>query len=250
MLDTDKIYCGDTLEILREIDSDTINLVVTSPPYNLGIDYDEYRDSVSWDEYYAWCRKWLAELLRVIKPDGRVAINHYLTVSGEVRSAPLMRLNSIAEDIGFKHHGIAIWWETTISKNTAWGSWLSPSSPYISNPLEGIIFLYKESWKRFDSGVSNIPQREFVEGCSGIWKMAPEKKRLHPAPFPVELPGRCIRLLSYEGDLVLDPFCGSGTTCLAAKMENRHYIGIDISPKYCEMARKRCMQTRIADWMA
>jgi len=233
-----EIICGDALEKLQDIPDNSIDLIVTSPPYNIGIEYDNWDDRMPWGLYYEWCRRWLEECYRILKPDGRMCLNHYLSCGqSDNRHAPLMKLNCIAEEIGFKHHGLAVWYDTTLTKRSAWGSWLSPSAPYINSPFEGILVLYKERWKKDRIGKSEITKKEFMEACSGIWKIQPEKDREHPAPFPLELAERCIRMFSWEGDVVLDPFCGKGTTCVAAKRLNRKYIGIDISDKYCGMAR-------------
>jgi site-specific DNA-methyltransferase (adenine-specific) len=253
----DKIFIGDCRTILPLVDTSSVNLVITSPPYNLGIIYDSVEDKREWKDYYAWCRLWLSELFRVLKPDGRLCLNHYLScgsgMGGEVtisRSGPLMTLNCICEDIGFKHHGLAIWDDRTITKLSAWGSWLSSSAPYINSPFEGILILYKERWKRDTEGETVISKKEFMEACSGIWKLQPEHKdrSKHPAPFPISLPRRCIKLFSYKGDLVLDPFNGVGATTLAAKLEGRHYIGIDISPAYCNEAESKLNQSTIESW--
>jgi len=220
----------------------SVDLVFTSPPYNIGISYDVYNDNQPWDEYYEWCKEWLKELFRVLKDDGRCCIVHYLSLGkANNRHSPLMEINHIALDLGYKHHGLAIWWDITLTKLTAWGSWLSASAPYINSPFEGILIMYKDKWKKKSKGKTSISKEEFMEACSGIWKIPPERKRKHPAPFPVALAERAIKLLSYEGDIVFDPFCGSGTTLVAAKKLNRSYIGMDISEKYCDMARKRLM---------
>lgn len=235
-----ELYCGDCVEIMKQLQDESVDLVVTSPPYNCGIQYDVYNDNLHWNDYYVWCEKWLKEIYRLLKTDGRFCLNHYLSMGkANNRSAPLMKLNSIAEDIGFKHHAIAIWWDTTISTLTAWGSWLSSSAPYINSPFEGILILYKDRWKKEKKGKTNISKEEFIESCSGIWKIAPTKRnKEHPATFPITLAERCIRMFSYENDLVLDPFMGIGTTGKACIKLNRKFIGIEISPKYYNIAKK------------
>ena len=238
------IYNGDCIEVMKTLPNDVIDLVVTSPPYNCGIKYDVYNDEIEWKKYHNWCKEWLKEIYRIMKDDARFCLIHYLSLGkSNKRHAPLMRLNTIAEDIGFKHHGLAVWWDITLSKFTAWGSWLSASAPYINSPFEGILILYKEKWKKNKEGKTQIEKEEFIESCSGIWKISPEKNREHPAPFPKKLASRCIKLLSYEEDLILDPFIGSGTTAVACKELNRKCIGIEISEQYCEITKKRLLNT-------
>lgn len=239
-MNVDEIWCGDSLESMHAIDSNSVDLVITSPPYNLGVQYSDSKDYQTWPEYYNWCRAWMTEVYRVLKPDGRFCLNHYLSCgTAGRRSNPLMNLNAICVDIGFKEHGIALWTESSTCKRTVWGSWLSASSPYLSSPHECIAVFYKDHWKKDRKGESTITKEEFMNWTLGIWKMNPERSRGGcPAPFPPELPRRCINLFSYVGDLVLDPFNGSGTTAVVAQQTGRHFIGIDISEQYCADARE------------
>jgi site-specific DNA-methyltransferase (adenine-specific) len=229
-----KIYNQDCCIGMRErIPDNSIDLIVTSPPYNLGIKYDSYDDKKPLSEYFAWCREWLTECYRVLKPDGRMCLNHYLSCgTSETRFAPLMRMNCVAEDIGFRHHGCAVWDDRTLTNRNAWGSWLSASAPYLNSPYEGIIILYKDHWKKDRAGETDITPKEFMECASGVWKIQPCRKYDTIANFPIELPRRCIRFFSYVDDIVLDPFSGAGITCLAAKQARRKYIGFEISPNY------------------
>ncbi|MDP2365228.1 MAG: site-specific DNA-methyltransferase [Ignavibacteria bacterium] len=233
-MEVNKIIQGDCLNILKEMPDNFVDLVITSPPYNCGIAYDVCKDNLKWEDYYNWCEKWLRELLRILKSDGRFCLNHYLSFGqSNNRHTPLMKLNEIAIEIGFKHHGIAIWTDITLIKRTAWGSWKSASAPYVNSPYEGILILYKDKWKKEKQGISTITDKDFMMACSGVWNIGTDKERLTPATFPKRLPELCINLLSYENDLILDPFAGSFTTCVVAKMLNRNYIGIEISPDYC-----------------
>ena len=243
MIELDKIYNSDCLEGMKEIPDDFVDLIVTSPPYNVGIDYDVYNDSLPWKDYYAWCETWLKECYRILKKDGRICINHYLSLgNGKEKSSPISTLYSIMEKIGYKHHTIAIWTDPTLSKRTAWGSYLSASSPYISNPFEGILIDYKKSWKKEEKGVSTIGKEDFIKLTGGIWNIKPETKGLTKANFSLDLPSKIIHLLSYEGDIILDPFMGSGTTAVAAKLANRHYIGFEISKDYFKIAEGRIQE--------
>ena len=239
MLEIDTIYCGDALDLFKRVDTASVDLIITSPPYNLGVKYDKFVDWMPWPEYYDWCRLWIRQCYRVLKPDGRFCLNHYISCgTANHRGAPLMTLNAVCEDVGFKHHGFSLWTESSTCKRCAWGSFLSASAPYISSPHEGIDILYKDHWKKDRKGISTIDKKEFFEGTLGIWKIAPEKNRGGcPSPFPVALPRRCINLLSYKDDIVLDPFNGGGATCVAAKKGERHFIGFDLSEEYCQEAR-------------
>lgn len=569
------IICGDCLEILPQIEENTIDLIITSPPYNIKREYDIYNDDLPWDEYYFWCERWLSECLRVLKPDGRMALNHYLSFGNKSgRTAPIMELNHIALSLGYKHHSLAVWTDSTLSRRTAWGcyddktyvmtkkgfklfkdvniktdlfatidqqgklewqkatdyikkpykgdllnlnhkelslrithdhnlifygeegnirlesynnipenaqipknhngikeegseklffslpkveglsdlllnmdswlfflgmfvingkisgdkitfyknntlysnhtldkilkslpfdiktdkasnkyqirdkqlasylkkhqrdipedildlsirqkklfieglfygelhnsrqkdkyiiishkklydkisvllmelnysfyteiikdrimiiqdqkgtdddiqnnskdryrisitealsinisdteiyenyydgdiycvcvpnktlfisrngipcwcgnSWLKASAPYISSPFEGILFLYKDQWKKMTKGISDCPKEDFIQLTGGIWKIKTETRGLTPANFNIDLPLKCIRLLSYVDSVVLDPFSGSGTTPAACLLTGRKYIGIELSEDYCNIARDRC----------
>jgi site-specific DNA-methyltransferase (adenine-specific) len=236
-----KIFNEDCIHGMDNLPQCSVDLIVTSPPYNLGIKYDVYNDNVELEEYYKWCELWLCRCYNLLKMDGRICINHYLSCgTAKLRTAPLMRINNICEAIGFHHHGLAIWDDRTLSKRTAWGSWLSSSAPYINSPHEGILIMYKDRWKRDNKGKTDIGKDEFMEACSGIWKIAPEKKRsVCPAPFPVALPARCIKMFSYEGDTVCDPFMGGGTTGVACAQHNRDFVGFELSQTYCDHAARR-----------
>ena len=234
------LYNGDCTEILKKVESNSVDLVVTSPPYNCGIDYDVYDDNKEWVQYYEWCYEWMGQIYRVLKDDGRFCLNHYLSLGqSNNRYAPLMKLNELAMELEFKHHSIAIWTDITLTKRTAWGSWLSASAPYVNSPYEGILILYKNEWKKQREGESTIDKERFMKLCTGIWDMQTEMNGLTKANFPLELPLNCIDLLSYVGDTVLDPFAGSGTTCVASEMRKRKWMGIELSTNYCKIATRR-----------
>jgi site-specific DNA-methyltransferase (adenine-specific) len=154
-------------------------------------------------------------------------------------------LTTIAKKLGFKYHSTIVWNEGNISRRTAWGSWKSASAPYVIAPVELIVILYKENWKkRSGSKISDIERDEFMEWTNGVWNFSGESKKRagHPAPFPIELPRRCIKLFSFVDDTVLDPFLGSGTTLVAASITNRKGIGIDVDLEYCTKAKKRLIK--------
>jgi len=237
---TNTIICGDCVEVMKEIDSDTVDLIVTSPPYNIGIKYDGFEDKKSWADYYDWCHLWLKECLRVLKPDGRMALNHYLSLgNAKERATPLFDLNRIALEIGFKHHTCAVWTDITLSNKTAWGSWLSASAPYINAPFEGVLILYKERWKKDKKGISDISKEDFIKLTRGRWDIKTETRGKTPANFSVDFAEKNIKLLSYVGSLVLDPFSGSGTTAFACIKNGRDFIAIEQSEKYCQIAKER-----------
>jgi site-specific DNA-methyltransferase (adenine-specific) len=251
-MDFNQIYNEDCITGMQKLPDNCIDLCITSPPYNLGVKYDVYNDWMGWDVYYDWCERWLQEVYRVLKPDGRFCLNHYLSCgTSKTRSAPLMNLHCICNKIGFLHHGIALWDDRTLTKYQAWGSWKSASSPYVNSPHECILITYKDHWKKDRKGKTEISPKEFMEACSGVWKIHPlsKSKSLTMANFPVELPMRCIKLLSYKGDVVLDPFSGSGTTAYAAKVLGRQYVGFEISKNYWEISQKRVEQCGLDAWV-
>lgn len=233
------IYNEDFLK--NSLEDNSIDLIVTSPPYNLGIEYSGYEDSRSYTEYLNFSRNWLREALRVLKPDGRMCLNIPLDKNKGGQKSVAADLTIISKQAGFKYHSTIIWNEGNISRRTAWGSYLSASAPYVIAPVEVIVVLYKEQWKKTKRGISDISKQDFMNWTNGLWTFNGESKKKigHPAPFPVELPSRCIKLFSYVDDTILDPFLGSGTTLIAAALTKRKGIGVDIDKAYCELAVKR-----------
>lgn len=236
MLAFNNIYNMDCVEGLKQVPDNSIDLIVTSPPYNVGIEYDSWDDNMEWGAYLDWCREWLTECFRVLKPDGRMCLNHYFChaprKNGDTCSRfPLFDLKNIMDDIGYHTHKIAIWDDLTTCKHTAWGSWLSASSPNLLTPYEGIMIAYKSQWKKINDGESTISKEDFIEGCGGIWHIGTTPSYTI-ANFPERLPQLCIDLFSYKHDVVLDPFSGSGTTCFVAKYKYRQFLGFEISEAY------------------
>ena len=228
----------------KYIDSNSVDLVVTSPPYNVDIQYNSNKDDLSYQEYLEFSKKWMAQCFEWLKEDGRFCLNIPLDKNKGGQQSVGADLTVIAKEIGFQYHSTIIWNEGNISRRTAWGSWMSASAPYVIAPVELIVVLYKKNWKKTGgSKISDVTRDEFMQWTNGTWVFNGEsKKRIgHPAPFPMELPRRCIKLFSYVGDVVLDPFCGSGTTVLVAAENNRKGIGMDVDKKYCELARKRIL---------
>ncbi len=223
------------------IPKNSVDLAVTSPPYNVGIGYkgSKYDDEISYDDYLQFSKKWIGNVFYWMRPTGRLCINVGLDKSKHGKKPTCADLTRIALDAGWKYHCTIIWNEGTISKRTAWGSWLSASAPHVIAPVESIIVLYKNEWKRNRKGPSTIQRDEFMEWTNGLWTFGGAKKNGHPAPFPQELPERCIKLFSYLDDAVLDPFAGSGTTIIAAMKNGRRSIGIELSKEYCNLAERR-----------
>jgi len=224
-----------------KIEKESIDLIITSPPYNVGIEYENSDDTVSYEDYLKWTKKWLKKAYSLLKDDGRMCLNIPLDKNkGGIKSV-YADFVEIAKKIGYGYQSTIVWNEQNISRRTAWGSWLSASAPYVIAPVEMIVLLYKKQWKKKEKGTSDITKEEFIQWTNGMWTFSGEsKKRIgHPAPFPLELPYRCIKLFSYIGDTVLDPFVGSGTTLISAYKLDRKAIGTEISKEYFELAKSR-----------
>lgn len=225
----------------------SIDLIVTSPPYGVDIKYENYDDNVPYNGYLDFTREWLERCYGFAKDDGRLCLNLPLDKNKGGQQSVAADVTCIAKEIGWKYHSTIIWNEQNISRRTAWGSWLSASAPFVIAPVEVIIVLYKKMWKKTQKGKSDLVRKDFIEWTNGVWNFSGESKNRigHPAPFPVELPRRCIKLFSYVGDTVLDPFLGSGTTLLACLETKRVGIGVEINKNYCDIAIKRLKESGI-----
>ncbi len=231
-------------DILNErlFDKEFIDLIVTSPPYNVGIEYNSNNDELSYEHYLEFSEKWMKNCFAWSKPQARFCLNIPLDKNKGGHRAVGADLTKIAQKVGWKYKSTIIWNEGNISRRTAWGSWKSASAPVVIAPVELIVLLYKDEWKKTNgTKVSDITGDEFKDWTQGVWVFNGEsKKRIgHPAPFPKELPYRCIKMFSYVNDLVFDPFTGSGTTLLVAQCLNRKSIGTEIDKDYCELAKNR-----------
>ena len=232
---------------LAVLDDDSVDLVVTSPPYNLEIAYDGYADTEPYEGYLAWVADWATALRRVCRTTGRLCVNIPLDSNKGGKRAVYADYVRVLVAVGWKYQTTIVWNEQNISRRTAWGSWLSPSAPFITAPVEMVGVFYKDSWKRpRGAKQTDLVRDEFLAWTLGVWQFPGEnpKKVGHPAPFPLELPRRLIKLYSYIGDTVLDPFLGSGTTAVAAKLLGRRAIGIDRSAEYCAIAGERVRKAR------
>ena len=235
----DKIFCKSS-EKMVELPDNSVHLMVTSPPYNVGKLYDK---ELSLDEYRGFLSNVWKEVERVLVPGGRVCIN-----VANLGRKPYIPLHAfIIEDmhkLGFLMRGEVIWDKgASVSSSIAWGTYLSAKNPVLRDAHEYILIFSKQSFTRGikENMKSTISKEEFIELTKSIWSFNAESATRvgHPAPFPLELPLRCIKLYTFEGENVLDPFMGSGTTALASMLLNRHYIGYDISKDYVDLAQKR-----------
>jgi DNA modification methylase len=238
------IICGDALDVIKNIKDSSVDIVVTSPPYNFNMAYDKHNDDNSHSEYTDKLIKILNECIRTLKDGGRLIINiqpNYKEYSPTHHNITAAMIKS-----GMIWRSEIIWLKNNIKKITAWGSYKSPSSPYLNYPFEFIEVFSKNNIKHVGKKENiDITKDEFITYVNGHWTIAPEtrmKKFEHPAMFPEELVKRCLKLFSYKNDVVLDPFNGVGTTTLVAHQLGRNYIGIDISEKYCEIANRRVLE--------
>lgn len=234
----DTVLVGDS-RTMPELPDACIPLMVTSPPYNARKDYD---DDLTLNEYLDLLRGVFCETYRVLTPGGRACIN--IANLGRKPYIPLSSfVNQLMLEAGFLMRGEIIWDKgNSASPSTAWGSWRSPSNPTIRDVHEYILVFCKGRFRRPTSGrESSISRDDFLELTKSIWRFPTESATRvgHPAPFPVELPRRLIELYTCKGEVVLDPFLGSGTTALAALQTGRHFVGYEIDPKYADLARAR-----------
>jgi len=233
-----RIYCKSS-ENMKEIPDNSIHLMVTSPPYNVQKEYDE---DLSLDEYRDLLKKVFNETHKKLVTGGRACIN-----VANLGRKPYIPLHSfIIKDmleIGFLMRGEIIWNKASSSSpSTAWGSWMSASNPTLRDIHEYILIFSKGSFSRAkEKRLDTITKEEFLEWTKSVWSFpAVSAKSIgHPAPFPEELPHRLIQLFTFKGDVVLDPFCGSGTACLSAIKDERHYIGYDTNSEYVKLATER-----------
>jgi site-specific DNA-methyltransferase (adenine-specific) len=266
MLETGKIINGDCIEVMKTFPESSIDLTCTSPPYNCGIKYDLHNDSLTMEEYWSWTENWLKELYRVTKDDGRVAINIPFEVNVQERGGRVLffaEFWAIMKKVGFNFFGIIDLTEKSPhrSKTTSWGSWMSPSSPYIYNPKECVILAYKKNhikkvkgepqWKGMsvvqEDGKSKMvydqeDKKEFMDLVFGQWDYFADTKQLTKATFSMDIPSKAIKILTYKNDIVFDPFAGSATTLVSAEVLGRRWVGVELSPNYCEVGKNRLKQ--------
>lgn len=239
---TNKILLGNSAEVLKKLPDNCVDLVFTSPPYNFGIDYENHKDGTKWEDYFNKLFDVFRECIRVLKYGGRIIVNVQPLFSDYIP------IHHIISDFFMKNKliwkGEVIWdkhnWNC---KYTAWGSWKSPSNPYLKNTWEFLEIFCKGDLKH-EGERSNIDitAEEFKKLVIAKWDIAPERKMKeygHPAMFPENLVSSVLKLFSFKGDLILDPFNGAGTTTAVAKKLQRKYLGIDVSEEYNKIAEKR-----------
>ena len=235
----DHIFCH-SAGTMTELPDSSVQLMVTSPPYNVGKEYDE---DLSLTEYLSFLERVWKETLRVLVPGGRMCIN--VANLGRKPYIPLHAfITEQAIRLGFLMRGEIIWNKaSSASPSTAWGSWKSAGNPTLRDVHEYILVFCKDAFKRQNplKRASTITRDEFLEFNKSVWNIPAEsaKKIGHPAPFPVELPRRLIQLYTFENEIVLDPFMGSGQTAIAARKSGRHYIGYEINEIYVALANQR-----------
>jgi len=249
-----QLYNGKAEDIIPYIDDNSIDLIITSPPYNVDLgnnkfnkdQYDVYNDNKSHIKYIAWLKDIFDELYSKLKSGGRCAINIGDGQNGRVPTHSDI-IHFMTHDLSYIPMANIIWNKSQIGNRFAWGSWCSPSCPSFPKPFEYIMVFAKENIKLQETGETDLIPSEFNKWAFSIWNMTAETKMKeigHPAAFPVELPYRLIKMLSWTNATILDPFNGSGTTGVACEMLGRKYIGIELSKKYCDLTEKRINNTR------
>jgi DNA modification methylase len=254
----DRLFCGDSRD-MSQVASKSVALVVTSPPYFAAKEYEKVLGQGhvpdSYATYLEMLRDVFAECVRVLEPGGRIAVNVANLGRKPFRSLAGDVVRILQDDLGLLLRGEVVWVKGDGANGScAWGSYASSANPTIRDTTERIVLA---SVGRFDRALSrqkraaaglphesSITAEEFRALTLDVWRFQPASaKRVgHPAPFPVELPRRVIELLTYLGDVVLDPFMGSGTVALAALETGRHYVGFDADPAYVELAEQRIAQ--------
>ena len=262
-----KVINGDCIEVMAKMPESSVDLIVTSPPYGVGIAYDSFNDDIEFEQYKLFSASWLREAYRVLKDDGRIALNIPYEINRQDKGGRILMVSEIwqvMKSIGYKFYGIVDLEEDSPhrSKTTAWGSWMSPSAPYIYNPKECVLLAYKKTHIKKIKGepewvgeVMDIEQedgttkkktvyqeehkKEFMELVYGQWDYFADTKQMTKATFSMDIPMKAIKILTYRNDIVLDPFTGSGTSVCAAEIGGRRWIGIELSENYSKVARDR-----------
>jgi len=246
-----KIFNNKWENIIPQIPDNSLDIIITSPPYNVNLGsnkikkdkYDTYDDNMPYEDYLNWMDKLFMECYRVLKCGGRVAINIGDGSNGSIPTHAdfIIRMRDKANFIPMT---TIIWDKRQIGCSTSWGSYSSPSCPSFPTQFEFILIMAKDTkHHEGNKGKITVDGKEFQRNSRALWDFLPETRMMkefgHPACFPEELPRRLLQQLTYEDDIVLDPFNGVGTTCTVAKQLNRRYIGIEMSKKYYETSLVR-----------
>lgn len=242
---------GDCLCKMVEAPRGSVHCIITSPPYNVDLGNNKYKkegynthnDNMPYQEYLGWMTEVFRECYRVLSNDGRLCVNIGDGKNGKIPTHS--DFIQICKGLGFIPLTTIIWNKNNTSNRCAWGSYLQAKAPSFPRPFEYIL-VFGKSDKLLREGVTTITKEEWVEYSNGLWVFAPEKRQKkygHPAMFPVELPTRLIKMLTYEGDIILDPFMGSGSTGVACVNTNRRFIGIEIDEGYFNIAKERVDNT-------
>ena len=262
-----KVVNGNCIEVMKTLPEGEIDLIVTSPPYNVGIDYESHNDRMNMEDYLIFTKEWLTESFRVLKDDGRIAVNIPYEVNVQDRGGRVLFMSEfwgVMKSVGFQFYGLVDLDENSPhrSKTTAWGSWMSPSSPYIYNPKECVVLAYKKDrikkvkgkpqWR---SEIVDVEQedgtiktkavyqeedkKEFMSLVYGQWEYFADTKQQTKATFSMDIPSKAIKILTYKNDIILDPFAGSGTSLVAAETLGRRWIGVELSENYSKVAKER-----------
>lgn len=238
---------GDSLNELKKIKLSSVNCIITSPPYNVDLGNNKYKkngynthnDNMPYDKYLNWIKDIFTECYNILSNDGRLCVNIGDGKNGKIPTHS--DFIQLCKDIGFLPLTTIIWNKNNTSNRCAWGSYLSAKAPSFPRPFEYVL-VFGKTYSLERKGITTITKDEWVEYSNGLWTFSPEKEQKkigHPAMFPVELPHRLIKMLTYEGDVVLDPFMGSGTTGIACIKNKRKFIGIEIDREYYNIAKNR-----------
>jgi site-specific DNA-methyltransferase (adenine-specific) len=234
-----------TSERMDELPDNSVSLMVTSPPYHVGKEYDA---DTTFEDFLGLLRAVLQETHRVLEPGGRMVVN--VANLGRRPYVPLTSfVTQMALDLGFFPRGEVIWVKAAgAGGNCAWGSWLSPTNPTLRDVHEYCLCFSKGRMDRVRRGLATIERDEFLDATLSVWHLPPESARRigHPAPFPVSLPRRFIELYTFNGDVVLDPFVGSGSTAVAAVEAGRRFVAYELDRSYARLTRRRVRQAKSA----
>lgn len=241
-----KILCGDCLEIFPGIPKNSVDLVITSPPYNLDVKYDVYKDKRPYGEYLQWLKKVFENVYNILKTGGRCAI-----IIGDHGNGRIALHSDICwfmtHELKYLSMATIIWKKNNASNRQSWGSFASPKALSFPSPFEYIMVFAKRSRELQNKLETDLTNEEFVDWSLAMWDLHKTEysassvlinNEIHPAPFPEEIPKRLIKMLSWKGSIIMDPFVGRGTTAIVAAKLFRYYIGIDLSPQYCSVAEK------------